>query len=63
MQGTVVYYDNDRGYGFIEQDENRGRDMFFHHSDCEKVPPLYSRVRYEVKEGRKGPEAANVCII
>ena len=63
MQGTVIYYNFEKGYGFIKQDDNPEENMFFHFSDCNEVPPVRSRVQYAIKEGRRGPQATNVSVI
>lgn len=63
MQGTVVYYSFEKGIGFIKQDDVPEENLFFHHSKCVEVPPVHSRVKYEIGEGRKGPEAVNVSVI
>lgn len=62
MQGTVIFFNYDKGFGFIKQDENPD-NIFFHISECETVPMSQDRVQYAIKEGRKGLEAANISII
>ena len=61
-QGTVKWFSDQKGYGFIEQDN--GEDIFVHHSQIEgtgfKTLSEGERVEFEVGEGRKGPAAQNV---
>jgi CspA family cold shock protein len=61
-EGTVKWFSEKKGYGFIEQDE--GGDIFVHHSaiDMPGFKILYEgdRVSFEVGQGTKGPAAQNV---
>ena len=60
--GTVKWFNNQKGYGFIS-DEN-GDDIFVHFSALNmsgfKVLEEGDKVEFEVIEGEKGPQAANV---
>jgi CspA family cold shock protein len=60
--GTVKWFSNAKGYGFIKQDE--GADVFVHHSaiSSEGFRTLAEgdRVEFEVAQGEKGLQAANV---
>jgi CspA family cold shock protein len=49
-EGTVKWFSERKGYGFIEQDD--GGDIFVHNEG--------DRVSFEVGEGTKGPAAQNV---
>jgi len=60
--GTVKWFNPDKGYGFIESDE--GGDVFVHFSAIQgegfKTLDEGQRVEYELVEGNRGPQAANV---
>ncbi|MGN0378785.1 MAG: cold shock domain-containing protein [Butyrivibrio sp.] len=62
MTGTVIFYNSERGFGFIRQDENP-ENIFFHISNCSEQPEANMRVQYAIAEGRKGLEAVNISII
>ncbi len=61
--GTVKWFSDDRGYGFIVPDEG-GKDLFIHRSNIQvegfRTLKEGQKVEYEVGEGRKGPEAIQV---
>ena len=61
-EGTVKWFNDAKGFGFIEQDE--GPDVFVHFSAIQtegfKSLSEGDRVSFEVVEGPKGPQAANV---
>ena len=61
-EGTVKFFSEKKGYGFIEQED--GPDVFVHHSDINmegfKNLAEGDRVSFEVGEGTKGPAAKNV---
>ena len=60
--GTVKWFNAKKGYGFISDEE--GKDVFVHFSalnmDGFKELKDGERVEFEVVEGEKGPQAANV---
>jgi CspA family cold shock protein len=64
--GTVKWFNNTKGYGFITLDDQQ-QDCFVHHSAIEgegfKSLNEGDRVRFEVVEGKKGPAAQNVVKI
>jgi CspA family cold shock protein len=64
--GTVKWFSNDKGYGFITPDD-QGKDLFVHHSAIAgrgyKSLEEGAKVEYEVQQGPKGPSAANVRIL
>ena len=58
--GKIKWFDNEKGYGFIVQDEG-GADLFVHHSETEGyVMQEGDAVEFEIGEGKKGPCAVNV---
>ena len=61
--GTVKWFDDAKGYGFITPEEG-GKDFFVHHSNVAgegfKSLTEGAKVEFEPAEGRKGPEATNV---
>ena len=63
--GTVKFFNNDKGYGFITQED--GPDVFVHFSNIEgegyKTLEEGQRVEFEVAPGRKGEEATGVRVI
>jgi CspA family cold shock protein len=64
--GTVKWFSPEKGYGFITP-EDGGKDVFVHYSAI--VGSGYrnlqegQKVEYEVTQGQKGPQAANVRVI
>ena len=62
MKGTVKWFNNQKGYGFIS-DEN-GNDVFVHYSGLNmegfKSLDEGAEVEFDVTDGAKGPQAVNV---
>ncbi len=64
-EGTVKWFSNAKGYGFIESDE--GGDVFVHHSSIQsegfRTLNEGDRVSFETEKGDKGMKAVNVAKI
>jgi cold shock protein len=62
-QGTVKWFSQDKGYGFITPDDG-GEDLFVHFSAIQgsgfRNLQEGEKVTYEVGQGQKGPQAQNV---
>ena len=62
INGKVKWFSNQKGYGFIQTDD--GKDIFVHFSAIEsegfKTLGQGQEVEFEISEGPKGPQAANV---
>ena len=65
-QGTVKWFNAEKGFGFIPPDEG-GQDLFVHHSAIEtsgfRTLDENQRVSFNVGQGQKGPQAQNVRAI
>ena len=63
---TVKWFNESKGFGFITQ-EDGGKDVFVHFraikGDGFKTLAEGQAVSYEVEEGAKGPQAANVSVL
>ncbi|GAA0433573.1 MAG: cold-shock protein [Bacillota bacterium] len=60
--GVVKWFNAEKGYGFIQQEE--GNDVFVHYSAIQeegfKTLEEGQEVSFEIVEGERGPQAANV---
>ena len=64
-KGTVKWFNNSKGYGFISDDA--GNDVFVHFSGINsegfKTLEEGATVEYDVTDGAKGPQAVNVTVV
>ncbi|MFD0942657.1 cold-shock protein [Savagea faecisuis] len=63
-EGTVKWFSNEKGYGFIETSD--GEDVFVHYTGIAaegfKTLEEGQSVSFEVEEGNRGPQATNVSV-
>ena len=61
--GTVRWFNNKKGYGFVQKDAD-GKDIFVHYSaitmEGYKTLKTNDKVTFDVVQGEKGPQVANV---
>lgn len=64
--GTVKWFSDEKGYGFITPDDG-GKDLFVHHQSIQsngfRTLSEGSQVSYEAEQGPKGPAAVNVVAL
>ena len=64
ISGTVKWFNEDKGFGFIEREG--GKDVFVHfraiNGTGRKTLVEGQRVTFEVTEGQKGPQAENITV-
>ena len=62
--GTVKWFNNRKGYGFVVPDEQVGEDVFIHYSSIEmegfKTLSEGQKINFELSDGPKGLHATNI---
>ncbi|OBF69624.1 cold-shock protein [Mycobacterium sp. 852002-51971_SCH5477799-a] len=65
-QGTVKWFNGEKGFGFITPDEGT-KDLFVHYSEIQgngyRSLDENQRVQFEVEQGAKGPQAVGVSAV
>ncbi|MBK7819649.1 MAG: cold-shock protein [Tessaracoccus sp.] len=65
-QGTVKWFNSEKGFGFIAPDDG-GKDLFVHHTSITargfRSLEEAQRVEFDVEQGDKGPQAVNVTAL
>ena len=62
MEGTVKFFNNAKGFGFIKPNEG-GDDIFVHSSGLIDDIREDDKVEFDVEEGKKGMNAVNVKVM
>ena len=64
--GTVKWFNNDKGFGFITP-EDGSKDLFVHHSAIQgsgfKTLAEGAKVEFDITQGAKGEQASNVTVV
>ena len=61
QEGTVKFFNEEKGFGFITP-SNGGNEVFVHVSGLSENIRQDDEVRYDIEEGRRGPNAVNVVV-
>lgn len=65
-QGTVKFFNDEKGYGFIRCDSDR-RELYVHHSDIQmpgyRTLEAGARVEFHIEDHGRGPRAAEVITV
>ena len=63
-QGTVKWFNSEKGFGFIAPDNSTDGDVFVHYSAIQtsgyRSLDEGQRIAFDIEQGQKGPQAANV---
>ena len=62
MKGTVKWYNSQKGFGFIKQDDEDTKDVFVHRSAIPSETQLYEgdKVEFEIEETDRGLQAKDL---
>lgn len=60
MDGTIIYFDDSKGYGFIKDPDEE--NVFVHHSNIDGDPAQGKKVKFEKEKGPKGWVAVRVKV-
>ncbi len=68
MEGSIKFFNDIKGFGFIEPKTKGGKDVFFHFSAMADEKEVTKNDKgkpctYDLKEGKNGPEAENLVIL
>jgi cold shock protein len=65
VQGTVKWFNADKGFGFISQED--GEDLFVHYSEIQnsgfRTLEEGATVEFEITQGKKGQQASSVTVV
>jgi len=65
--GTVKWFNDQKGFGFITPEDGGSKDVFVHFSSIAgngfKTLAEGARVEFDVEQGQKGPQATNVVVL
>lgn len=62
MQGTVKFFNDDKGFGFIVPSDG-GKDIFVHSSGLVDAIRENDQVEFDTEQGKKGVNAVNVKVM
>ncbi len=62
QEGTVKFFNETKGFGFITPDDN-SEDVFVHHSGLVHEIRENDKVKYDLVQGKKGINAVNVKVV
>ena len=64
MKGTVKWFNKQKGFGFLNPDDNKDQDIFVHINDIEEDVLIDGQhVEFDIQPNVKGPKAKNVKVV
>lgn len=66
MQGTVKFFDEEKGFGFIRRVDGADKDVFLHArglANRDNPPKKGDTVQFEIEESKRGPVAVNCTVL